>query len=137
MDTIFTRPPELVYPPPAVVDREYYRQIFENLQQELTAWGEAQGEEWDVGQNLDQPMFYHLSEDAMEALLDQMSKRGVPIWEKTLLTLEEAAAYTGLGINKVRELSNVKGCPFLVMNGTKRMIKREKFEQYLNGSLSV
>ena len=27
----------------------------------------------------------------------------VPIWEKTNLTLEEAAAYSGIGINKLRE----------------------------------
>ena len=29
----------------------------------------------------------------------------VPIWEKTNLTLEEAAAYSGIGINKLRENS--------------------------------
>lgn len=27
----------------------------------------------------------------------------VPIWEKTNLTLEEAAAYSGIGINKLRK----------------------------------
>lgn len=30
----------------------------------------------------------------------------VPIWEKTNLTLEEAAAYSGIGINKLREITN-------------------------------
>ena len=29
----------------------------------------------------------------------------VPIWEKTNLTLEEAAAYSGIGINKLREIT--------------------------------
>ena len=28
----------------------------------------------------------------------------VPIWEKSNLTLEEAAAYYGIGVNKLREL---------------------------------
>lgn len=28
----------------------------------------------------------------------------VPIWEKSNLTVEEAAAYTGIGINKIREM---------------------------------
>ena len=28
----------------------------------------------------------------------------VPIWEKSNLTLEEAAAYSGIGINKLREI---------------------------------
>lgn len=30
----------------------------------------------------------------------------VPIWEKSNLTLEEAAAYSGIGINKLREITN-------------------------------
>ena len=30
----------------------------------------------------------------------------VPIWEKSNLTLEEAAAYSGIGINKLRLLSD-------------------------------
>ena len=31
----------------------------------------------------------------------------VPIWEKANLTLEEAAAYYGIGINKLRALTEV------------------------------
>ena len=30
----------------------------------------------------------------------------VPIWEKSNLTIEEAAAYSSIGVNKIRELSN-------------------------------
>ena len=30
----------------------------------------------------------------------------VPIWEKTNLTLDEAAAYSGIGINILREITN-------------------------------
>ena len=36
----------------------------------------------------------------------------VPIWEKSNLTLQEAAAYSGIGVNKLRELSDEKGCKF-------------------------
>ena len=36
--------------------------------------------------------------------------RQVPIWEKSNLTLEEAAAYSGIGINKLREMSDSKDC---------------------------
>lgn len=35
-------------------------------------------------------------------------KYEVPIWEKANLTLEEAAAYFGIGINKIRQLTNEK-----------------------------
>ena len=38
-----------------------------------------------------------------------MEKKGVvPIWEKSNLTLEEAAAYSGIGINKLRESATRK-----------------------------
>ncbi len=36
--------------------------------------------------------------------------KDVPIWEKSNLTLEEAAAYSGIGTGKLRELTNEKGC---------------------------
>ena len=36
--------------------------------------------------------------------------KDVPIWEKSNLTLEEAAAYSGIGINKLRKLSDDESC---------------------------
>ena len=33
--------------------------------------------------------------------------KAVPIWQKSNLTLEEAAAYTGIGINKLRDMSTM------------------------------
>lgn len=33
-------------------------------------------------------------------------RKNVPIWEKATLTLEEAAEYSGIGINNLREISN-------------------------------
>ena len=44
-------------------------------------------------------------------------KHEVPIWEKSNLTLEEAAAYSGIGINKLREISNEPGCSFVFFVG--------------------
>jgi Excisionase from transposon Tn916. len=61
----------------------------------------------------------------------------VPIWEKALLTLEEAASYTGIGVNKLRELSNGEDCNFVLWNGAKRLLKREKLEAYLDQSYSI
>ena len=37
-----------------------------------------------------------------------------PIWERKWLTIEEAAAYSGIGRTKLRELSNQAGCPFAI-----------------------
>ena len=61
----------------------------------------------------------------------------VPIWEKVLLILEEAASYTGIGINKLREISNNEDCSFIIWNGSKRLFKRAKLEQYLEKSYSI
>ncbi len=55
----------------------------------------------------------------------------VPIWEKCNLTLEEAAAYTGVGICKLRELSNESSCSFVLWVGSKRLLKRKELEAYL------
>ena len=61
----------------------------------------------------------------------------VPIWEKTNLTLEEAAAYSGIGINKLREITNNDRCDFVLWVGTKRLIKRKTFEEYLERQYSI
>ena len=55
----------------------------------------------------------------------------IPIWEKSNLTLEEAAAYSGIGINKLRQLTNDEDCEFILWLGTKRLIKRRKFDEYI------
>lgn len=58
-------------------------------------------------------------------------KYEVPIWEKSNLTLEEAAAYSGIGINKLRKLSDSESCPFVLWVGSKRLIKRRKLDEYV------
>lgn len=64
-------------------------------------------------------------------------KERVAICEKYLLTLEEAALYTGIGINKLREMSNDENCDFVVWNGSRRMLKRKKLEEFLNAAYSI
>ena len=61
----------------------------------------------------------------------------IPRWEKRNLTLEEASEYFGIGISKIRELSNQENCDFVIWIGTKRLIKRIKFEQYLDAAKSI
>lgn len=60
-------------------------------------------------------------------------KQNVPIWEKSKLTLEEASAYSGIGINKLRELSNEKNCRFVLWCRSKRLIKRKLLDEYISG----
>ena len=57
--------------------------------------------------------------------------REIPFWEKSNLTLEEAAAYSGIGVNKLRELTNEEGCEFVLWVGSKRLIKKQKFNDFI------
>lgn len=63
--------------------------------------------------------------------------RQVPIWEKGNLTLEEAAVYSGIGINKLREMSDSKDCTFVLWNGTKRLLKRRRLDEHLDRLFSI
>lgn len=65
------------------------------------------------------------------------ARETIPIWEKRNLTLEEAAEYFGIGVSKIREVSNQEGCEFVLWIGTKRLIKRTKLEQYLDNANSI
>jgi len=60
-----------------------------------------------------------------------------PIYEKSNLTLEEAAAYYNIGINKLREITESEKCPFVLWVGNKRLIKRRKLDEYLEKTYSV
>jgi len=64
-------------------------------------------------------------------------KYEVPIWEEANLTFEEAEAYFGIGINKLRDLTSNDNCPYVLWIGSKRQIKRRAFERYLETAFSV
>lgn len=62
----------------------------------------------------------------------------IPIWEKSNLTLEEAAAYYNIGINRLRELTNTEECEkYVLWVGTRRLIKRRLFDKYLSEAYSI
>ena len=66
-----------------------------------------------------------------------MAVEKIPVWEKPTLTLEEAASYFGIGINKLRNMTNDSNCSFVLWNGSKRMIKRKILEKYLESEYSI
>ena len=67
-------------------------------------------------------------------------KMSVPIWEKYMLTVDEAVQYFGIGEKKIRSLiaenMNTEYC-FTVQVGNKSLIKRQKFETFLNQITSL
>ena len=64
-------------------------------------------------------------------------KIDIPIWKKSNLTLEEAAEYSGIGINKLKEISNDDRCPFVLWVGSKRLLKRRLLDEYLEKIYSI
>lgn len=64
-------------------------------------------------------------------------KREVPIWERSLLTINEAADYTGIGINKLRRLSEKRNSNLVIWVGSRRMFKRRKLDEYLDNAVSI
>ena len=75
--------------------------------------------------------------DMVTVLNNYLKEKNIPIAEKILLTLEEAALLTGIGQNKLREISNKEDCPFVLWNGSKRMFKMEKLIAFLNAAFSL
>lgn len=65
------------------------------------------------------------------------NKVNVPIWKKTNLTVDEASAYSGIGTKKLRKMTESEDCPFVLWNGTKRLIKREQLDKYLENLSSI
>ena len=62
----------------------------------------------------------------------------VPLWEKFALTINEATEYFNIGEKKLRKLiDNNMGEPFIIQNGVKVLINREKFEEFLNEITSI
>lgn len=61
----------------------------------------------------------------------------VPIWEKQNLTIEEAAAYSNIGVKKLRELTADQNCSFVLWIGNRRLIKKQKFDKYVNDRYSI
>ena len=63
---------------------------------------------------------------------DDKTRNIVPISEKLMLTVEEAAAYSNIGINKIHEMARKPDCTFVLFIGKKKLIKRKEFERYIS-----
>ena len=61
----------------------------------------------------------------------------VPIPQKMTLTIREAAAYSNIGINKIDRLLRSPNCPFVLFVGTKKLVKRREFEDFIRSRLTI
>ena len=59
----------------------------------------------------------------------------IPYWEKYMLTLREAAEYFHIGEKKLRQIvEDNMDADFLLTSGNRIMIKRKRFEEFLDSS---
>ena len=64
---------------------------------------------------------------------EQMSYYEIPYWKKYTLSIEEAAAYFRIGEGKLRKLvSENPNAEYLLWNGNRVQIKRERFERFVD-----
>ena len=61
----------------------------------------------------------------------------VPIHLKMTLTTKEAAEYSNIGINKIDSMLRTPNCPFVLFVGTKKLVKRKEFEQFISEKLVI
>ena len=61
----------------------------------------------------------------------------VPIHLKMALTTKEAAEYSNIGINKIDSMLKAPNCPFVLFVGTKKLVKRLEFEEYISARLVI
>ena len=61
----------------------------------------------------------------------------VPIHLKMTLTIKEAAEYSNIGINKIESLLRTPNCPFVLYVGTKKLLKRKEFEEFISKKTAI
>ena len=61
----------------------------------------------------------------------------VPIHLKMTLTVREAAIYSSIGINKIDSLLRMPNCPFVLYVGSKKLVKRKEFEEFISNKLMI
>lgn len=61
----------------------------------------------------------------------------VPVSQKVTLTVNEAAAYSNIGINKISSMLRTPNCPFVLFVGNKKLVKRKEFEKFISEKIAI
>ncbi|MGM9936280.1 MAG: excisionase [Candidatus Ornithomonoglobus sp.] len=72
--------------------------------------------------------------------MENTERSKIPVWEKYLLSVKEASQYFNIGENKLYRIANdYSGSEyrFVIQNGSRTMINRKKFEEFLNNLTSI
>ena len=76
------------------------------------------------------------SSDNLHSISKETTEK-VPIHLKMVLTIKEAAEYSNIGINKIDAMLKQPNCPFVLYVGTRKLVKRKEFEEYISGMLII
>lgn len=82
------------------------------------------------------------SEEVRQKILDYkclvaaLNSGDIPFYHKICLTLEEAARYMGIGINRMREICDAHE-ELNIWNGSRRMVKRQELENLIHREYSL
>lgn len=69
--------------------------------------------------------------------METKEKLEMPFWCKQNLTIEEASAYSNIGTRKLHDMLRNPSCSFVLFVGTKKLVKRKEFEQYLTKAYRI
>ena len=69
---------------------------------------------------------------------NKVQENTIPVWKRYILAITEAAEYYHIGENKLRMIADEHPeADFIIMNGNRILIKRQKFEEYLDRATVV
>lgn len=78
-------------------------------------------------------LLYILSIDRLgRNYLEIQEQWRMPLWERYLMTIEEASSYFRIGENKLRQIANDHKRECVVMNGNRMLIKKKNFEKVID-----
>ena len=72
-----------------------------------------------------------------EQMENVVENNDLPLDRKYSLTVEEASRYSGIGTKKLYAMLDKPGCSFVLHIGRKKLVKRQKFENYLDSRVEI
>lgn len=66
-----------------------------------------------------------------------MEQERIPAHLKMTMTIKEAAEYSNIGINKIESMLRMPNCPFVLFVGTRKLVKRREFEEFIRGKVVI
>lgn len=74
----------------------------------------------------------------LDLIINSMKCDSIPLYERYVLTVTEAAEYYHIGEAKLRKIAeDHPEADFIILNGNRLLFKRQKFEKFLDNATTV